>query len=200
MYYSISGRLVYKDEGMAVVQNNGMCYETHISRSYSNILPETGSEVTIFTKLILREDDLYLVGFQSPEDRKLYESLITVTGIGPKQGLKILSEMSARDIRNTILSGDTAALSRIKGIGPKTASRLVLELKDKMSKISVGDYKEASDPTEKKKTEILMAMRVLGYTDYEARRSIESAFSGSPDMKNRDIEDIIKFILSSMGR
>ncbi len=200
MFYSITGNLTEKDENSAVLETGGIAYDIFIPRSASINLPDTGSKVTLFTKLIIREDDAYLVGFLSVEDKRLFENLITVSGIGPKQGLKILSDLSAAEIRNAIISGNENELSRVKGIGMKTASRIILELKDKISKLQTGNITLPKDSIEKKKLEILLAMRVLGYSDFESRRAIDSVFSTSELTKNKEVEDIIKIILSTMGR
>lgn len=200
MIYSLTGRLVYKDETLAVIETGGVAYEANISLSAFQSLPETGSNATLYTKLIVREDDAFLVGFQSIQDRRLFENLLTVSGIGPKQGLKILSELSAPEIRNAIITGNETLLSKVKGVGPKTASRIILELKDKIRKLQISDMPEKTSSSEKKKLEILLAMRVLGYTDNESRRAIDAAFSSSEEVQNKTTEEMIKLILSKMGR
>lgn len=199
MFYSITGKLSSFDENSVILENQGIGYEILIPHSIRQSLIDAG-DVTIFVKQIVREDEIYLVGFKSPEDRRLFETLMTVSGIGPKQGLKILSDMPAGEIRNAIITGDVTSLSRIKGVGPKTAARIVLELKDKIKKLQIQDIPSSGNSQEKKKLEILLAMRVLGYTDSEARRSIDSAFQSSSDIREKDVEDIIKFILSNIGR
>lgn len=204
MYYSISGTLVHKDDSTAVIETGGVAYEILVPRTVSQNLPATGGTATIFTKMIVREDDTFLVGFSSIEDRRLFESLLSVSGIGPKQSLKILSEMPSNEIRGAIINGNDAALSKIKGIGAKTASRIILELKDKMQKLDAGSYGQdltvPADSVEKKKIEILLAMRVLGYSDPDSRRTIDQFFTANPGMKDRSVEEIIKAILSRMNR
>lgn len=200
MYYSIKGTLIHKDEMLAVIDTGGIAFEALISHSTFNSLPEIGETASLFTKMIVREDDIYLVGFLAMQDRRLFESLLTVSGIGPKQGLKILSEMSAAEIRNAIITGNETLLSKVKGVGPKTASRIVLELKDKIKKLQLSDLSDRANPADRKKLEILMAMRVLGYSDNESKRAIDSAYASSDEVKNKPVEDIIKLILSKMGR
>jgi len=197
MYYSISGRLVYKDDSTAVIETGGIGYEILVPRSVSIKLPEPGGNTTLYTQMIVRESEIFLVGFSALEDRRLFESLLTVSGIGPRHGLKILSELSSNEIRNAIITGSETELSRVKGIGGKTASRIILELKDKIKKLQAGEGEIAASSLDRKKTEVLMALRVLGYTDYESRRALESAF-GDPETGKKEVEDIIKSILSSM--
>jgi Holliday junction DNA helicase RuvA len=198
MYYSITGRLVYRDENTAVIETGGISYEILVPQSVSRNLNGEGP-VTLFTRMIVRETEIYLVGFTALEDRRLFESLLTVSGIGPKQGLKILSELSAAEIRNAIITGDESTLSGVKGIGVKTASRIILELKDKIRNLQISGITPAQSSAERKKTEVLMALRVLGYTDYESKRAIDTAYS-NPEIKDMDVEDIIKNILLNMGR
>lgn len=200
MFYSLSGNLIYKDDSMAVVECNGIAFELLISLTTAKRLPDINNTVSLFVKMILRENETYLVGFSSIEDKRLFDSLLTVSGIGPKQGLKILSEMSTQEIRNIIISGNESALSRIKGIGPKTASRIILELKDKIKKLQLGEMTYSQDISEKKKVEVLMAFRVLGYTDFEAKRAIEDTFNNTKDIQAKSVEDIVKLTLSKMAR
>lgn len=202
MYYSISGTLVHKDDMTAVIETGGVAYEILVPRTVSQALPASGGIATLYTKMIVREDDTFLVGFSSVEDKRLFESLLSVSGIGPKQSIKILSEMPANAIRDAIITGNDSALSKVKGIGAKTASRIILELKDKIRKmdISAQDHSIPADSVEKKKVEILLAMRVLGYSDNDSRRTIDLFFASNPEMKDRNVEDIIKTILSRMNR
>jgi len=200
MFYSLSGNLIYKDDSIAVIECNGIAFELLIPLTTAKRLPEINKTVSLFTKMILREDEAYLIGFSSIEDKRLFDSLLTVSGIGPKQGLKILSEMSTQEIRNIIISEDENALSRIKGIGQKTASRIILELKDKIKKLQLGETTPSQNNLEKKKMEVLMALRVLGYTDFEAKRAIEETFKNTEEVQAKSVEDIIKLTLSKMVR
>ncbi len=200
MFYSINGILTSKDENQVIIETGGIGFEIAVPRSVSQHIPDAGNNITLYVKMIVREDDIYLVGFSTLADRRLFESLTTVSGIGPKQGLKILSDLSAYEIRQAIISGNVTELSKVKGVGAKTASRIILELKDKMSKLNIGDIAEPSSILEKKKLEILLAMRVLGYSDSDSKRVIESTFASSEEIKNKKVEDIIKLILSKMFR
>lgn len=200
MYYSITGNLVFKDENSAALETGGVTYEVLIPRTVYQGLPAPGNLATLFTRMIVREDDTYLVGFSSIEDKRLFETLMSVSGIGPKQSLKILSEMPAPEIRNAIISGNESALSKVKGVGAKTASRIILELRDKIRKMDFSGAVMPVDSTEKKKVEILLAMRVLGYTDNESRKTIDAFFNVNPEAKAKDVEEIIKMILSRMNR
>ncbi len=199
MYYSISGTLVFKDESAAAVRTGGVTYEILIPRSAASALPEPGGEAVLFTKMIVREDDTFLVGFLTVEDRRLFETLLSVSGIGPKQALKILSEMPAAEIRNAVVSGNESALARVKGVGAKTASRIILELKDKIQKLAISGAVLPAGSPEKKRMEVLLAMRVLGYGDAEAKKAVDSAFQ-TPGASDKPVEDLVKTALSAISR
>lgn len=199
MIYSITGKLVSKEEGNFIIETNGISYEILVPLTTFNEYNEIGKEITLFTKLIIKEDDISLIGFNRIEDKKLFDTLITVSGIGPKQALKIMSDLSTSEIRNAIVQGDERKLASIKGIGSKTASRIILELKDKIRKIQIDEDVGISNILDKKKMEVLMALRVLGYNDIEAKKAIEVVFTSNPNIKEKDVEDIIRVVLSSLA-
>ncbi len=198
MYYSLRGQLIFKENGLAVIECGGVAYEVQVGETTLQSLPEVGQEALLYTRLIVRENELSLSGFSSPQDRRLYDTLITVSGIGSKQGLRILSELSGTELRNAIVSGDSFALNRVKGVGKKTADRIILELKDKMAKIPA-DTVSASSPSSKSRLEVVMALRVLGYSDSESQKAIDSLFKKDPILFERDTEVILKDILASMA-
>ncbi len=200
MFYSIKGKLVLKDNESAVIETQGVAYEMSIPASVCDALPEIGQEAQLFTKLIVRENEQYLIGFSSTTDKRLYESLITVSGIGPKHGLKILSQMTAGEIRSAIVNNDTTALSRVKGIGPRSASRIILELQDKMAKFVPAELPASGSGTEKKRIEALMALRVLGYNDPESKKILDIIARDFSELMQTDVENIIKKALALMSR
>ncbi|OHD57621.1 MAG: Holliday junction DNA helicase RuvA [Spirochaetes bacterium GWF1_51_8] len=199
MYFSVTGRLLHKDETVAVIEAAGVGYEIMIGHPAYQALPEIGMDATLYTTLIVREDAMMLVGFPSPEDKRFYENLISVSGVGPKTGLKILSELTPLQIRNAVIAEDTSVLSKTKGIGPKLASRIVLELKDKIRHLIVNEDTSGKDNLGRKRLEVLLAMRVLGYADQEVKPSIDQAFR-DPDMSGKDVEEIIRHILTGLVR
>lgn len=199
MFYSITGEVVARSEHTAAIRTGGTAYEILLSSAAEAGLPEPGAETTVYTRLIVRENEMYLVGFVSPEERRLFDSLNLVSGIGPKQALKILSELSPSSLRSAIVTGDTAALSHVKGVGAKTAQRIVLELKDKMTRLPDMETAAAVTGTDKKKLETLMAMRVLGYNDAEAKKAIDAVFSDG-SAADKDVEDIIRLALAAVSK
>ncbi len=199
MFYSITGTVVAKTETFVALRAGGTAYEIFLSASDLAKLPETGGEATVYTRLIVRENEMYLVGFAGPEERRLFDSLNLVTGIGPKQALKILSELSPAHLRSAIVTGDTALLSKVKGVGAKTAQRIVLELKDKMTRLPETETAGEVVGVDKKKMEALMAMRVLGYYDAEAKKAIDAVFQDE-SAASREVEDIIRLVLAVISK
>jgi len=200
MFYSIKGILIHKDEDSAVIETQGVAYEMLIPSSVSDDLPAPGQEAQLFTKLIVRENEQFLIGFSSTTDKRLYESLITVSGIGPKHGLKMLSQLSAGEIRSAIINNDATALSRVKGIGPRSASRIILELQDKMAKFVPSELPSSSSATDKKRIEALMALRVLGYNDLDSKKTLDIIAKDFSELMQEEVEVVIKKALALMSR
>lgn len=126
-------RACRKNIDSIVVEAAGVGYLIYIPTQYFDMLPDEGEDVKIYTYLCVREDAMILYGFLSKDDLEIFKMLITVSGIGPKGGLAILSTLPADDLRFAILSGDSKAISKAPGIGAKTAQRVILDLKDKLS-------------------------------------------------------------------
>lgn len=147
----INGILRYKGEGMVVVETAGVGYEIYLTNSAFCTLPDVDENVKIFTWLLVREDEMTLFGFESMEEKNLFLQLITVSGIGAKTALQILSGLKQKDLVNAIVGEDTNVIAKIKGIGKKTAERIVLELKDKLNPyeyvLPLFDDKALVDPT-----------------------------------------------------
>ena len=133
MYAYIKGELAEINTDHIVVEAGGIGYQVFISLQTFDYLPSVGENLKIYTYLYLREDAMILYGFLTKDDLELFKLLISVSGIGPKGGLAILSTLEADDLRFAILSGDAKAISKAPGVGGKTAQRVILELKDKLS-------------------------------------------------------------------
>ena len=131
----LSGTIEYLDADTVIIDVGGVGYEVKISAEVSGALSAvgTGNAVKLYTYTYLREDQIALYGFRSRDDLALFRQLITVSGIGPKGGLSLLSAMSADDLRFAIVSGDARMISRAPGVGKKTAERLILDLRDRIS-------------------------------------------------------------------
>ena len=176
MIYSLRGRLALKDLGLVVVECGGVGYACKTSYSTVSQLGETGSEVTVYTHLYVREDAVELFGFATLQELSCFRLLISVSGVGPKAATAILSDMTPEKFAFTVASGDSKTFTKTKGIGAKIAQRIVLELKDKMSAESIGgsvavdaaSFAAApSGAVSSAVTEALEALMVLGYTQGE---------------------------------
>ncbi len=165
MIAHLSGKLKSKDPALVVVDVGGVGYGLTVPVSTLSVLPEIGQSVELFTHTYVREDTLALYGFASGSELRLFEQLLSVSGIGPKVALAILSLSNPDDIRSAIASGDTAFLGSVPGVGKKTAERVVVELRDKMEMIdSRGDIVGNQD--------VIEALVGLGYRAEEARRAV----------------------------
>lgn len=133
MYAYIKGTLSEIADDTVVVEAGGIGYNIKVSTATAELLPGIGNEVKIYTYTLVREDAFCLFGFLKRDDLEIFKKLITVSGIGPKGGLAILSVMSADDLRFAVMAGDAKAISKAPGIGAKTAERVILELRDKIS-------------------------------------------------------------------
>lgn len=199
----IKGELDSIYEDGIVIENGGIGYDIKVPLSVMNELPSIGEEVKIYTYLYVREDILCLYGFLSRDDLQVFKLLITVNGIGPKGALGILSTISPDDLRFAVLADDAKAIAKAPGIGAKTASKLILELKDKLkledafeqklSKTSTDSSTSASDVNAK--NEAIQALVALGYSNTEALKAVRG-IEITPDM---DTEDILKLSLKKIS-
>lgn len=180
----IKGILAEVKEGEVVVENNGIGYAISVPVSVMEFLPSVGEELKVYTYFYVREDAMQLFGFLSQDDLQVFKLLITVNGIGPKVALGILGFMSAYDIRYAVMADDAKTIAKAPGIGPKTASKLILELKDKLTIEEVfGDIAdtqniiedaESSDDMKEIIQDAIEALVVLGYPKTDAARAVRS--------------------------
>lgn len=163
--------------------------------SYDRLSPVPGGEVTLLTYLHVRENSLTLYGFATPEERDIFLLLIErVTGIGPAIGMAILSGMPAEEFKRCVVAGDTVGLARIKGLGKKTAERIVLELKDKVGVTET--WEGAGDATGAPARDAELGLLALGYKQADARKALQKVLEAEPGAK---AEDLIRLALRSMG-
>lgn len=194
----IKGVLKYKGEDGIVVENHGMGYNVMMPGTSIDRLPSSGEEVTVYTYTHVREDAFLLFGFLSMEDVRLFKLLITVNGVGPKGALGMMSALTSNEIYIAIMAGDAKTISKAPGIGAKTASRVILDLKDKIdwmeaaeNLLDAGEQEgvpvnaAGSSPAGAEAREALMA---LGYSQSEAFRAV-SAVDITPDMT---VEEVLK--------
>jgi len=191
MFDYIHGKLIKKTATEAVIDVHGVGYLLKISLSTSEKLPETGQEVTVKTYLHVREDAFQLFGFISEEERRVYTSLLSTSGIGPKLALTILSGLSPGKVIAAIKNRDELTLNAISGVGKKTAQRLIIELKDKFKDISVMDSANEApvNTLSSFENETIMALISLGYSRIQAEKAVRK-LSGKSTVNS--IEELIK--------
>ncbi len=202
MFYYLSGELAHYEGNICVIDCGGVGYKLTISMiTADSLLSKLGKQVKLFTHLAVREDGIEMFGFGSIEERECFHKLIGVSGIGPKVALSILSTYTPEKLAFAIASEDVALIAKAPGIGKKTASRIILELKDKLSvdNINGGNSKETiSAPILSSKntnlTEATEALMVLGYD----KATVNAAVRGI-DI-TMDAADIIKAVLKKLSR
>lgn len=201
MYAYIKGELAEINTDHIVVEAGGIGYQVFISLQTFDYLPSVGEDLKIYTYLYLREDAMILYGFLIKDDLELFKLLISVSGIGPKGGLAILSTLEADDLRFAILSGDAKAISKAPGVGGKTAQRVILELKDKLSLEDAFEaktehvQKNAAAAGGSVKNDAVMALTALGYSSTESLKAV-SAVEITEDM---DVEEVLKAALKHLS-
>lgn len=171
MIGSIKGRLLEKNPPQILVETNGVGYEIDVPMSTLYNLPDIGAEVFLYTHYVVREDAELLFGFSTKAERSLFRLLIRISGIGPKIALSILSGISASILAQAVSQAEPGLLTRIPGVGKKTAERIVLELKGKIDTV-VGSA-DSQTPTSGAKADIISALVSLGYSEREALQAVK---------------------------
>lgn len=172
MYYYIKGKLAAKGENYIVVDNGGVGYRIQTSLITIESIGSIGNDVTVYTYLNVREDAMELYGFGNEEERGMFLKLISVSGIGPKAGLALLSVATPSKLAAAIITGDEKLLTKASGVGPKAAKRVILELRDKIDndELDLAGSTETTDTViTDNRAEALSALTVLGYSLNEAK-------------------------------
>ena len=190
MYLYIKGSLVVKTKGYIVVECNGIGYKIFMSDKSLNEIGNVGDTVKVYTHYHVREDEISLYGFKTDEELRMFELLLSVSGIGARSAITMLSNIEPSEFAFAVISDDVDRMTKIPGIGKKTAQRLILELKDKLKSEEIERNKEEIEKEIKEVeglNEAISALQVLGYS----RREIDSAFEKA-DLSGLSTEDIIK--------
>lgn len=195
MYQYIIGNIEEINEDYIVVENSGVGYLVYTSKNSIVDIGQNTINRKILTHLIVREDIMSLYGFTTNEELKMFKLLITVTKIGPKVAIGLLSTLTPSNIKISIISGDAAALSRAPGIGKKTAERIILELKDKIDdNITYEDGIDVLIPVDETE-EVVVALTTLGYTRNEIFKVLSSL-----DTQGKRTEEVIKLALRKLSK
>jgi Holliday junction DNA helicase RuvA len=180
MIAHLRGRLLSKSPNQAIVDCNGVGYDVAISISTFSELPAEGAEAKLFIHTHVREDQIALFGFADTKEKHLFERLLTISGIGPKLAITVLSGISSDRLIGAIRGGDHATLTKIPGIGKKTAERVVLELKDKLDDLAVPMTASTGPHHGPVGDDVLSALVNLGYPRPVAQKAIETAIEKTP--------------------
>lgn len=193
MIAQIRGRLVEKTPTYVVVDCGGVGYQLHISlHTYSRLKDE--ENCMLHAHLVVREDAQILYGFTEASEKKLFQLLISVSGVGPATGIMVLSSADPSEIRDAIVSGNVDWFKSVKGIGPKTAQRLIIDLKDKLTKENIeGSFSDIGGNTVKE--EALSALVMLGFNKNQAGKSIDKILRSAA---GSTVEEVIKNALKGL--
>ncbi|MBE0448156.1 MAG: Holliday junction branch migration protein RuvA [Actinobacteria bacterium] len=193
----LRGRLEGKDTGSIDIDVNGIGYRVLMSNNSLAAMPPRGEPIFIYTYMHVREDTLQLFGFFSVAERELFEKLITVSGIGPKVALAILSAFDVDSLKQAIISEDLALMTSIPGIGKKNAQRLILELKEKLSLPEAGLISALPAKDRSVYEEARGALLSLGYSSAEAKRALDGYMFNDDRVS---VEALIKYALRSLAK
>ena len=207
MFYYLRGEVAHVEPGLAVLDVGGVGYRLTISGSTQSALSarsfSESKEVLLYTYLAVREDGIELFGFATEQEKETFELLITVSGVGPKAALSILSAMTPEKFAIAVCSEDRKSISSANGIGPKTAARIILELRDKLLKESGGSFPatvaenapEIAPAGRGKLNEALDALMVLGYNRSDAMTLLKTL-----DIESMSLEELIRAALKKSAR
>lgn len=198
MFYSLTGKVVHTEPGIAVIDVGGVAFKCATSMNTLRNLPRTGGQATLYTYLNVREDALDLYGFLTQTELNCYKLLTAISGVGPKAGLAILSEMAPEDVALAAAAGDAKRFTRASGVGAKLAQRIVLELKDKVKGLSfAGMDLEGTEPggpsAAGNAAQAAEALVTLGYSPSEAAAAVGRLDSQLP------AEELIRLALKDFG-
>jgi Holliday junction DNA helicase RuvA len=195
MFYYIKGKLEILVDNFAAVDCGGVCYKIYTSLSTKNYLtPKLNSEVLLYTTLIVREDAQDLYGFSTEEELEIFKKLISVSGVGPKGAISILSYFSVESLCDVIISGDSRALAGAQGVGSKTAQKIIIELKDKLPKVNVSNVSSVPKVSNTNVSDAVNTLVALGYQRAVVLKVIEKID------KTGDTADIITNALQILAK
>ena len=180
-YAYLKGELIEVTPLHAIIDNNGIGYRLHIPvDAYTSLISQIGKPILLHTTQVIREDSHRLFGFPTPEKRDLFERVCTISGIGPKTALLLIGHLSADDLHLAVHQNDIATISRVPGIGKKTAERLIIEMRDKVEK-------KSPLPPQTPASDALSALINLGYQQAHAAKALQKISTANPDLTLPDL-------------
>lgn len=200
MFNYISGKLISKSPTNIVIDVNGLGYQLNISLNTFQKLPDAERDVKVFTVLIPREDSIQIYGFYDEDEKFMFEQLLSISGIGPKVAQSILSGISPDELREHIIQGNSFALTHIPGIGKKIAERMIVELRDKLTRVTPYE-KIISKDVEDIRIQAYQALVTLGYQKQVAEKAIRIALNEiKSNNEELTIENLIKRSLKELNK
>ncbi len=200
MLYCVKGELIHLEPRMAVISCGGVGFRCQITMNTARQMPSIGSEAMLYTIMNVREDAIELFGFAAQEELTCFKQLTAISGVGPKVGISILSELSPERVALAVAAGDYKALTKAAGVGPKLAQRIVLELKDKVTGLSGGGAVAMDTPSvgvvsaAGNAAQAVQALTVLGFTAGEASAAVGKLDSALP------VETLVRDALKMLAR
>ncbi|MGN0171518.1 MAG: Holliday junction branch migration protein RuvA [Acutalibacteraceae bacterium] len=198
MLYSVKGELIHMEPNVAVICCGGVGFRCRITVNTARKLPHVGEEVMLYTMMDVREDAIELFGFADQREQECFKQLISVSGVGPKVGIAVLSELSPDQVALAAASGDHKAFTRAQGVGPKLAQRIVLEMKDKVAALTVSEDRGLpsgnADIAVGNAAEAVRALSVLGFSQSEAAAAV-----GRLD-ETQTVEELVRQALKALAR
>jgi len=193
MIHHLKGQLIEKNPTYVVIECNGVGYTVNISLHTFSLIPESEA-ISLYTYLQVKEDSHTLYGFIEKSEREIFKLLISVSGVGTSTARVMLSSLQPKEVINAIATGDVPTIQSVKGIGAKTAQRVILDLKDKVLKV-MGDDEVLMTPNNTNKEEALSALEILGYNRRQAGKVVEKILKDDPEST---VESIIKMALKKL--
>lgn len=195
----VRGKLVSVLSDSIIVDVNGLGYRLQVPGSLFSRLPSPGAEVQLHTHLVVREDGMYLYGFRDEDELNCFRLLLNVSGVGPKGALAVLSSMAPDTLRQVLAGENVALLTKVPGVGKKTAQRIILELKDKLGRISLGG--PVQEDTMGEEVDALAALLALGYARAEAHEAVKEAAKNVAVKENGgQVNDLVRLALQWLGQ
>ena len=198
MIDQLTGKLVSSNDSYLVIEVGGLGFKVNIPKTFSKNF-KMNEVMSFSTYLHVREDALDLYGFENESDRSLFLMLISISGIGPKLGLTIISGLPPEKLKMKIISGDVKALTSIPGVGAKTAKRIIIELKDKFSKIDSETLGFEDEIDSKIFKDVISALDGLGYKEKESKKALKQLNLDKSDSSNQTIENLIREVLKILN-
>ena len=198
MISQINGKLISLNEGFVIIELGGLGLKVNMSTSSIRNF-KLNEIISLVTHMHVREDALDLFGFINESSKKLFLMLISISGIGPKLGMTILSGIEPEKLKTCIISGDVKTLTSISGVGAKTAKRIIIELKDKFSNVDDENLGFNDEKDSEISNNILNALISLGYSEIESKKVVEKLNLLSPDQNDKRIETLIKEALDLLN-